>query len=100
MILKSSVPAKPNAPSRQSSTDSSITLQWNPINEGSVQRRYIVTWRVPGNTSFSRTTFDTVITISGLESNTAYDVTITARNDAGNSVPSDQVTFNTGEIAS
>ena len=93
------VPAKANTPTRVSATSSSITLQWNPINEGLVTRSYIVVWRISNNgLSASRTTFGTVITLANLQSNTAYEINITAGNNAGVDQPSDLVTYETGRI--
>ena len=93
-----SVPAKANSPNRISSTIASIDVRWDPVNEGPLQRAYLVTWTVSGSgPTFSRTVDGTFTTLSGLQSNTAYDVTIAARNSAGFGELSNVVTLLTGE---
>ena len=68
------------------------------MNEGSVARSYIITWRISdnGQTNYTRTTAETSTTVTNLQSNTAYDVTIRSRNAAGDGEDSDQASFFTG----
>ena len=86
-----------NTPTRVLSTTTSIELRWNPVNEGSVARTYDITWVASGfGMQGSRSTTGSTLVITDLQSNTNYDFTIIARNDAGQSQSSDLTTFTTG----
>ena len=94
------VPRKANAPTRVSSTSSSITLKWNPVNEGSVARSYIIAWKISNNGSmlYNYTTTGTSTNIINLRPNTAYDITLVTRNIAGFGQTTDPVTFTSGYL--
>ena len=88
------VPAKANTPTLFSSTTTSITIQWEEVREGSLQRRYFISWNpFAGNTGSTKSTSYRAI---NLQPNTAYTFTITARNDAGYGQSSDEAIFLTG----
>ena len=89
-----SVPAKANTPTLFSSTTTLITIQWEDVREGSLQRRYFISWNPSaGNTGSTQSTSYRAI---NLQPNTAYTFTITARNDAGYGQSSDEAIFLTG----
>ena len=68
------------------------------MNEGSVPRSYIITWKISNNGSTSnQTTTKTSTTITSLQSNTVYAVTIRTWNNAGSGESSDQVDLITGK---
>ena len=85
------VPAKATTPTLFSSTTTSITIQWEEVSEGSLQKSYFILW-TPGN---SGSTKSTSYNAENLQPNTAYTFTITARNAAGIGQPSDEATFPT-----
>ena len=75
-------------------------MSWHEQSEGSVQREYVILW----NSFAIESNGQGVTTITfrpasyaanNLQSNTAYNFTITARNEAGAGQPSDQFTLST-----
>ena len=90
------VPAKANTPTLLSSTTTSIKIQWEEINEGSLQRNYFILWA----SGFSGSTQSTSYTAENLQSNTAYTFTITAKNDAGDAQSSNEAIFSTSLLCS
>ncbi len=82
-IVVPSVPASVNA---QAIAMNSIKVTWEDVANAA---EYVIRYsKVTGGTSAEVTSEDAVITINGLEENTQYTVTVTARNSAGSSVPS------------
>ena len=66
------------------------------MTEGSLPKEYVVLWG--DSPAESETTSSTTYTARNLQSNTAYDFTITAKNEAGNGEASDSRTFHTGKL--
>jgi len=93
------VPAKPNTPTKISSTSSSILLKWNGVLEGTVSKSYKIAWRSAfHNTNKSATTRSTTFRADNLKSNTAFVFKITAMNEAGFGAPSDSTTYATSKL--
>jgi len=92
-----SAPAKANTPVRTDSTTSSISLQWDEVDEGSLPRTYFVSWMPVSTTgSTSSTAQFNSFTTRNLQSNAAYTFRVLARNQvAGNGEFSNPVTFHT-----
>ena len=65
------------------------------MSEGLLPKEYVISWG--DSPEKSDTTSATTYTAGNLQSNTAYDFTITAKNAAGSSEPSDLRRFQTGE---
>ena len=67
------------------------------MNEGSVPRSYIITWRASNNGStFTCEANMTSTILTNLQPNTSYDVSIIARNDAGSGESSEFKRLRTG----
>jgi len=94
-----SVPAKANSPTAVQSNTSHITLQWEPVKEGPIRRRYKVAWRsVRQNVAVSHTfTYETSTTAYSLGPNRAYAFIITPINAAGYGGNSDEVYLYSGK---
>ena len=91
------VPAKANPPVRVFSTASQISVQWKPVTEGAVPKKYIVSWRASSDlTSRRRSTSETSWTADSLQSNSKYRFTVRAINYAGKGKPSNEKIFQTG----
>ena len=85
-----------------STTANTISLSWS-VPSGSVVHSYEVKWEREGsNSSITSTTIadgSTSYTITGLEAETNYTITVAASNGAGSAV-SDPVTGTTGRAGS
>jgi len=78
------VPARANDPRWNHSTSTAITVQWEAVTEGSLQKFYDIEWKSSNNrTNGSGSTQETLFTATNLASNTAYDFTVRARNQLG-----------------
>lgn len=90
------VPAPPvSLAGTQGAANNSIDLSWGaPSNGGSVITRYVVEYRVSGTSSYAEWTTaedpltDTQVTVTGLDSCTAYDFRVYAVNANGDGSPS------------
>ena len=84
------------------STATSISLSWS-VPSGSVVTEYLIEWQRDTSVGCSDedqgniTITDTSYTISGLEEDSRYTITVTATNTAGNSEVSNSVTAVTEE---
>jgi len=91
-------PGQPNVTVR-SSTATTISLSWT-VPSGSVVESYEVTWERDGiRSSTTITDGFTSYTITALEAEANYTITVTASNGAGSAV-SDPVTGTTGTAGS
>ena len=81
MILKKILSLEPlnNRSNVASSTTTSINLRWFPMNGAAATPYYHVTWKISGIESQvgSKGTTQTFLTATGLQSNTAYNFTLT-----------------------
>ena len=81
MILKKNLSLEPlnNRPTEASSTTTSINLRWIPTNGAAAMNYYHVTWKISGSESQvgSEGTNQTFLTATRLQSNTAYNFTLT-----------------------
>ena len=89
MIAKT-VQERATPPIRVSSTASSITLGLTKVSVGS----YTIKWNPPTNLGMVTEVTETLTTIYGLTSNTAYSFSV--QNSASEAQPSDSVTIATG----
>jgi len=81
-----------------SSTATTISLSWSVPN-GSVVESYVVTWeKNDSNNSTTITDGSTSYTITGLEAEANYTITVTASNGAGRAV-SDHLSFKTAGLS-
>ena len=72
-------------------------MSWNSVREGSVTKEYVVSWNSSEDeTNGVGVTNNSYYSARNLQSNTAYNFKITARNVAGLGEPSDQFPVLTG----
>ena len=79
-------PGRPNAPTVTASTSNSLSVRWTaPDNTGPVISDYDVQYREAGGnfTNWSHTGTGTTTTITGLTTDTTYEVQVRAINDEG-----------------
>ena len=86
----------------QTTTATSITISWS-ISIDSVVDSYEVMWsseQCPNDVDEGNATINdgSTATIDNLREGTSYNITVTATNAAGTSLPSAQVTIQTNEI--
>ena len=93
------VPGKANQPEQINATSSSISLSWNHVVEGNLTRNYTITWRPASSNNVKSISgiFGRSITITGLKSNTAYTIKLTAINEAGTGEASTATSMHTGK---
>ena len=85
------VPGDPNQPTSSSSTNSSITLQWDDLS-GSAMETYIV---IQNGAAVMTGINKNMATVDGLISNTNYRFQVKASNSAGDGQASNAATFAT-----
>ena len=93
------VPQKIAAPTNTGSSSSSISLRWREKKQGNLPKTYTVEWNpasVTGAKNKSRIN-KTFTTITGLQSNTAYNFTVAVVNEKGSSQISKDTEMYTGE---
>ena len=93
------MPGKANQPKQTNATSSSISLSWNHVVEGNLTRNYTVTWKPASSDNIQSKSgiFETSTNITGLKSNTAYIITLTAINEAGTGETSKATSMYTGK---
>ena len=107
IIMYCIVPSVPDSPTINmdppTTTSTSITISWS-ISIDSVVDSYEVMWsseQCPNDVDEGDTIINdgsTSYTINDLREGTSYNITVTATNAAGTSLPSEQVTIQTIEI--
>ena len=88
------VPNKPSQPNSSSSTNSSITLQWDDLSGSAMETYTVIQDGVDVMTGINTS----MATVNGLTSNTNYKFQIKASNSAGDGQASNATTFATSKI--